>query len=322
VLRCLACFAATLSLTLALGLTYSPDAAFAASPDSAQGSSERAASKSEAAEAWDAVKDTTNPAHLEAFTARDGTTFFAEIAKARLSELKAAAAKPTPPPQAPKLSPMSKDGVAEQAALYEEDPADAKGRRFDGSVAWSTETIKTYGQPDEPAARADVEIPSRGFRMTMLLKRNLDPALPASHVIELTLAVSGDFGGGGVANIPGILMKSNEQARGAPMAGLVVKVTSGFFLVGLSAQAADSERNVRMLSEKSWFDVPIVFANQWRAILAIDKGVTGQTIVKTVLSAWGQYPDSTQPETEPSEESKHTMPDEWRRTMMGRPKAQ
>jgi hypothetical protein len=329
VLRFLVRFSAALVLTLALGSTSRPDAAFAEQPDS-QGaqSSDKAAAKSEAAEAWDAIKDTKNPALLESFIARYSTTFFAEIAKARLSELKAAAAKPTPAPQAPKLSPMPEDGVIEKAVLYEEDPADAEGRRFDGSVSWRTETIKTYGQADELAARAEVEIASRGFRMTMLLKRNLDPALPASHVIELTVAVSGNFGGGEVANIPGVLMKSNEQARGTPMAGLAVKVTSSFFLVGLSAVDADRRRNLQLLLERAWFDIPMVYGNHRRAIIAIEKGASGDQVFKTLLTAWGQYPDSTQPadstqsETEPSEEAKHSMPDEWRRTMMGRPKAQ
>ena len=320
--RFLAPFAA-FALMLTLVLTSRPDATFAAQPDS-QGvqSSDKAASKSEAAEAWDAVKDTTNPALLEAFITRYGTTFFAEIAKARLSELKAAAAKPTPAPQAPKQSPMPEDGVIERAVLYEEDPADAKGRQFDGSVSWRTETIKAYSHPDELAARADVEIASRGFRMTMLLKRNLDPALPASHVIELTVAMSDDFSGGAVANIPGIPMKSKEQARGTPMAGLAVKVTSSFFLVGLSAVDADRQRNLQLLLERAWFDIPLVYGNQRRAILAIEKGASGDQVFKTLLTAWGQYPDSAQPETEPSDGSKHTMPDEWRRTMMGRPKAQ
>ena len=54
---------------------------------------------------------------------------------------------------------MPKDGVREQAVLYEEDPADAKGRQFDGSVIWRTERVKVDGKPDELAARADVEIP-------------------------------------------------------------------------------------------------------------------------------------------------------------------
>ena len=49
----------------------------------------------------------------------------------------------------------------------------------------------------------------------------------------------------GVGNVPGILMKSNEQARGTPLAGLAVKVTDGFFLVGLSNVDADRQRNLQ-----------------------------------------------------------------------------
>ena len=334
---------ATLGLALTLLLTSHPEA-IAASPDSPQqgaASSEKAAPKSEAAEAWDAVKNTTNPALLEAFIARYGTTFFAEIAKARLNELKAAAAKPpaggakpipTYPIRAnpgqeapatgfrPALPPMPKDGAVERAVLYEEDPADAKGQKYDGSVIWHTETIKTPNQPDDLAARADVDIPSRGLRMTMLLKRNLDPALPASHVVELKIATSGNFSGGGITNIPGMLMKGNEQARGIPFAGLAVKVTDGFFLVGLSNVAADRARNLQLLAQQAWFDIPTVYGNQRRAILAIEKGNTGQQVVKAAFEAWGEQAVSAAPETAMPED--RSMPEEWKRSMKGQSKTE
>ena len=310
------------AVALMLLAVSGPNAAHAASADSpqqsAQPSSEAAAPKSEAAEAWDAVKTTTNPALLEAFIKRYGTTFFAEMAKARLEELKAAAAKAHP--RTPPLPPLPSDGVRERAVLYEEDPTDAKGRRFDGSVVWRTETIKTPHQGDELAAVADVDSPSRGMRVKLALKRNLDPALPASHVVELMMSLSSDFDAGGIASIPGMLMKANEQARGTPFAGLAVKVTDGFFLVGLSNVPADRARNLKLLTEQSWFDIPTVYTNQKRAILAIEKGETGDQVFKTVLAAWGQDQDITQPENDTSDESKRAMPDEWKRTMMGRPK--
>lgn len=318
-------FAAIFVLALKLFLIPFPDAAIAASPeDSHQGIEppRSASSKSEAAEAWDAVKETKNPALLEAFIARYSTTFFADIAKARLNELKAATAKPPSAQQAPTFSPMPKDGVREQVVLYEEDPTDPKGRQFEGSVVWHTESIKADGKPNELAARADVDVPSRGLRMKMLLKRNLDPSLPASHVMELTLAVPANFNNGGVGNVPGVLMKSNQQARGTPLAGLAVKVTDGFFLVGLSAVEADRQRSLKLLRERSWFDIPIVYTNQRRAIIAIEKGSSGEQVFKTVLTTWGQYPEETQPETVMPDQSNRDMPEEWKRTMTGRPKAQ
>ena len=70
-------------------------------------------------------------------------------------------------------------------------------------------------------------------------------------------------------------MKSNEQARGTPLAGLAVKVTDGFFLVGLSNVDSDRSRNLQLLKERSWFDIPLVYANQRRAIIAIEKARRG-----------------------------------------------
>lgn len=319
-LRFVTRFAAALVLALTLFLTSRPGAVFAAQPDSPQQGAEspdRVAPKSEAAEAWDAVKDTKNPALLEAFIARYGTTFFAELAKARLKELKAAAAKP---PAQPSL-PMPADGVRELAVLYEEYPSEPKGRAFAGSVIWHTESAKAGTGPDDLAAHADVEIPERGLRMAMSLKLNRDPSLPASHVVELTIRAPGEFHGEGISNVPGILMKANQQARGTPLAGLAVKVTNGFFLVGLSNVAADRERNLKLLQEQSWFDIPLVYANQRRAILAIGKGISGDQVFKTAVATWGQYPDSTQPETAKPQEPDYSMPEEWKRTMTGRPKA-
>ena len=61
--------------------------------------------QSEAAEAWDRTKDTTNVALLQAFLGRFKNTFYSELAQARLDELKkqqvaVATAPPLPKPAA------------------------------------------------------------------------------------------------------------------------------------------------------------------------------------------------------------------------------
>jgi len=80
-------------------------------------------------------------------------------------------------------------------------------------------------------------------------------------------------------NIPGILMKANEKARGAPFAGLAVKVTDGFFMEGLSNVSADQTRNLSLLVERGWFDIPMNYTNHRRAILAIAKVATAVHMV-------------------------------------------
>jgi hypothetical protein len=194
----------------------------------------------------------------------------------------------TPPKVVERQPPSTPQLVPQRVVLYDEDPSDPKGKQYVGSAIWRTEQIKASGgQNADIAVRADIEIPDRKFKMTMSFRRNTDTSLPASHTAELTFILPPDFTGGGVGNVPGLLMKSNEQARGTPLAGLAVKVTDGFFVVGLSNVDPDRQRNLQLLKERSWFDVPLVYDNQRRAIIAIEKGTSGERAFNEAFAAWG-----------------------------------
>ena len=179
--------------------------------------------------------------------------------------------------------------VAQKVVLYDEDPNDPQGKRYVGSALWRTETVSPGpGLAPELAVRADIEIPERKLRMTWSLRRNSDKALPASHTIEIMFTLPADFPEGGIGNVPGVLMKQSEQARGVPLAGLAVKVTNGYFLIGLSAVEADQQRNIQLLKERDWFDVPVVYTSGKRAILAMEKGTPGARVFEEAFRAWGQ----------------------------------
>jgi hypothetical protein len=177
--------------------------------------------------------------------------------------------------------------VAQRVVLYEEDPKNPEGNRYVGSALWRTETVSPGpGQSPELAVRADVEIPDRKLAMTFSIRRNTDKALPASHTVEIMFNVPADNPFGGVANVPGLLMKDSEQTRGAPLSGLAVKVTNNFFLVGLSSAESDLQRNLQLLKERGWFDIPIVYGNGRRAILAVEKGNPGERAFAEAFKAW------------------------------------
>jgi hypothetical protein len=196
--------------------------------------------------------------------------------------------QPTPPPPGPTLS-GGGAAVAQKVVLYEEDPADPNGKRFVGSAIWRTETVTPGpGQPPELAIRADVEVPERKLAMTWSLRRNTDKGLPASHTVEIMFKLPPDFPSGGISNVPGILMKQAEQTRGVPLAGLAVKVTNGFYLIGLSNVDTDKERNLQLLKERGWFDIPVVYNNNRRAILAMEKGTPGERAFADAFKAWKQ----------------------------------
>jgi hypothetical protein len=179
-------------------------------------------------------------------------------------------------------------GAPQRAVLYEADPSDPQGKRFSGTVTWRTETVSPGpGMAPELAVRADIQIPERHMAVTWSLRRNTDKALPASHTIEVMFNLPPDFPGGGISNVPGILMKDSEEVRGMPLAGLAVKVTNGFFLIGLNAADAEMQRNVQLLKERTWFDILIVYANGGRAILTMEKGPAGVHAFADAFAAWG-----------------------------------
>jgi hypothetical protein len=179
--------------------------------------------------------------------------------------------------------------VAQKVVLYEEDPADPNGKRFVGSAIWRTETVTPGpGLPPELAIRADVEVPERKLAMTWSLRRNTDKSLPASHTVEIVFKLPTDFPSGGISNVPGILMKQAEQTRGVPLSGLAVKVTNGFFLIGLSSVDADKDRNLQLLKDRAWFDIPVVYNNNRRAILAMEKGNPGERAFAEAFKVWKQ----------------------------------
>jgi hypothetical protein len=193
-----------------------------------------------------------------------------------------------PTPRAAQAAPAPQQAllaVAQRVVLYEEDPADPVGKRFVGSAVWRLETVAPAA---EPAVRCDIDIPERRLAMTLMIRRNRDQALPASHTVEITFNLPADFPFGGISNMPGILMKQAERTRGAPLSGLAVKVTSGFFLLGLSSVGSEKERNIQLLKERAWLDIPVVYNNGRRAVVAVEKGAPGVRALAEVFQAWEQ----------------------------------
>ncbi|HEX5508481.1 MAG TPA: hypothetical protein VFX37_08245 [Pseudolabrys sp.] len=193
----------------------------------------------------------------------------------------------SPAPAKPAAAPAA--AVAQKVVLCDEDPSNPQGKCYVGSAVWHTQTVSPgTGLAPELVVRADVEVPERHMRMTWSLRRNTDKALPASHTIEIMFTLPADFSEGGIANVPGVLMKTAEKARGVPLAGLSVKVTNGYFLIGLSAVDIDVQRNVQFLKERDWFDIPIVYNSGKRAILAMEKGPAGVRAFQEAFKAWGE----------------------------------
>jgi hypothetical protein len=202
-----------------------------------------------------------------------------------------------PMPEAGRAAAPSPDAAPaavapQRAVLLEENFADPAGsNRVAGSVVWRTEPAPpSAGQTGGSVLKADIEIPERNMTVALSLRRNMDGTLPASHLIEINFSSpAGAVSGGGIATMSGLQMAQQvEQIAGSPLVGRAATVTAGSFLVGLSSDDAAMQRNLKLLKERPVFDVLIVYANGTRAILAMEKGTTGEHAFDIALAERAQ----------------------------------
>jgi hypothetical protein len=181
--------------------------------------------------------------------------------------------------------------ATQKVVLYEEDPTNPNGTQFVGTATWHTERVPPgAGQNPEVVIRGDIEIPEQKISVRLSLRRNDDKQLPASHTVDIQFKLPPDFSHGGVSNIPGIMVKQGETNRGIALSGVAVKVMDNFFLVGLSSAEAEMQRNVQLLKDRSWWDIPIVYTDGKRALIAIEKGPSGERAFTEAFAAWEQQP--------------------------------
>jgi hypothetical protein len=178
--------------------------------------------------------------------------------------------------------------VAQRAVLIEENTADPQQPKISvGRALWRLDAINSgQGQPLETVVRATIEVPDAAMSLTILMRRNLDPAFPASHTIELTFA--GGDPNRAVRDVGLPQLKTDETARGVPLAGLSVPVKENIFLIGLSDLKGDIERNSDLLQRRNWIDLPVRFASGQRAALSFEKGVSGERVIAEAFRQWGQ----------------------------------
>ena len=176
------------------------------------------------------------------------------------------------------------------AVLINEVSTSQWGERHAGSVCWSLDLIKTAGQPDQVVVHADIDVPNLAMKMAMDFSKNTDRSAAASHFVAMTFEQPPDVAGGEVANVPGMMLKVSERSKGTPFAALATKTAKGSFLVGLSNREDDRRRNLQLLKERSWFDIPIFYANQRRGILAVEKGHRGEQVFREAMAHWERAP--------------------------------
>ena len=179
--------------------------------------------------------------------------------------------------------------VGQRAIFYEERTTAASGSAEVGSIVWSVVQESPGGDlPPEPAIRAEATIPGKDIQLRMTIRRNGDTTLPASHIVEMIFLTPDGFEGGGISTVSRISFKETEQAAGNALIGIPAKIADGFFLIALGDAPAEIETNTTLLRRQSWIDIPITYASGRRALLSMEKGLTGDKVFQDTLRAWAE----------------------------------
>jgi hypothetical protein len=180
----------------------------------------------------------------------------------------------------------SSDNVV-RAILSEEDPDNPIGNNFIGTVRWRVEKTDSDSKSEsQHQLRADIVIPQRRLSASIAFRLNLDQTLPASHIAELAFDLPADSPQDGVATVRGILVKQIAGARGRAIPGVAAKLRPGVFAIAYPDTQV--EETTELLYSRRWLEIAMIFVNGRRALLEIDKDVSGTAAFKQAFSAWAQ----------------------------------
>lgn len=150
--------------------------------------------------------------------------------------------------------------------------------RFGGTVYWSNDTIKRADGSSEMVARADVAIPERRMKVRLLFQNDTGSGL-LGQTIQVSFEVPSDFAGGkGVREIQELRMRETETSIGFPFGRAVQKIRDGVFLIGIARDVLTEATSFNR-KDWDWITLPLVYGDDQRAQLVIEKGHDGQQAI-------------------------------------------
>ncbi len=199
-----------------------------------------------------------------------------------------ASAAPTAAPSAAAAAPNAAPTVpiATRAAMLVATVADASKPAISvGTAVWSVVPAPP-GQPAAIGVKAEIDIPDLKMHVSMIIRKNFDANLPASHTIDLRLNFDPSSTIKGVKDIALPLMRRDDPPAADALSGVRVKISDNYFLIGLNRGDADVTRNVQEIGERAWFDFPMQLDDDRIAKLTFEKGGDGEKAVAQALASW------------------------------------
>jgi hypothetical protein len=131
-----------------------------------------------------------------------------------------------------------------------------------GTLEWR----ETLDETGAPGLSAIVTFADADIAAEVTLTKNNDPALPASHLFNVTFAPGPAFEGASVVQLAGVMMRKGEDLKGTPLPGAAAAVIENQFIFAPSGPAPSGAK----LAGSKWMDLALVFKTERRALLALE----------------------------------------------------
>ncbi len=170
-----------------------------------------------------------------------------------------------------------------RAGLIEDQDKNPERPRIElGTVMWRVVPGTGGDGVDSVAAlRADIVITKMKLRAEVTIRPNRDPKVATPLVMDVIFTGTENT----ITQIGMPELRSLGVDRGIPLYGTIQPKGDGFAVLLASAQN-DGEQNVRLLSSRSWIDIPVRFKNGSRMILAFEKGTAVRDMLRGTFRAW------------------------------------
>ena len=133
--------------------------------------------------------------------------------------------------------------------------------------------------------QADADIPDLKMHATMILRKNTDPTLQATHTIDLKFSFADGAPITGVKDVEAKMRNLGSTASEA-LRSVKVKISDVYFVIALTKGDQDAPPNLGLMQTRAWFDFSLLLNDDRIAKLVFEKSTKGEAMLAKAFEAW------------------------------------
>ena len=158
---------------------------------------------------------------------------------------------------------------------------------IDGGASWKLDAVSVgEGKPLETVIRGHAEFPEAKFAVDLVIRRNTDSTLPATHTITISVSGESSHETRAVKTFGALTVKDQPNALSPPLRGVMMPLTETASLLALYNTPQDSKANMELLRTRDWFDLPLTYMSNQNALVVFEKGTEGRRVFDEAFRDW------------------------------------